>query len=81
MWRYEKERRLVWEEGGKTYSFCPRSLTGVIFGCRVEEGKKNEILEILKKRKSPIKIHNAKMDVHEFKIDIVKSSQIGDRAI
>lgn len=44
-WKCEKERRFVWEEGGKTYPFDPDSLTGLIFGCRAEQDKQQEIIE------------------------------------
>ncbi len=77
-WRYEKERRLVWEEGCKTYPFDPESLTGLIFGCRVEEDKRQAIIETLRMRKSHVNIYDAKMDVHKYKIEIVESIDNGD---
>ncbi len=76
VWKYENEKRIVWENGGISQQFYPSALIGVIFGCSVEGQNKKRILKLLRDRNLPITIYEAKMNIQEFKLDISKIDKI-----
>ena len=72
-WDYEKEWRLLIINGASTYlKFQPKVLTGVIFGCRADDGLRKRIQKYVSKRveqKLPfLNFYNAKMHQSQYKI-------------
>jgi hypothetical protein len=48
-WKYEKEWRIIWQGlGDKVFSFEESALTGIYFGCRIDENTRKTIMNLLK---------------------------------
>ena len=76
IWKYENERRIVWKDGHGKQKINPETLTGIIFGCKIDKKEKSEIREILLKRNYDINIYQASIDVHNYKLNIVFEESI-----
>lgn len=73
-WAYEKEWRVGDPGlGPGPRRYPPEALTGVIFGCRMDETAKRQITGWCRERESPPKLYQAKEKRNEFGLDIVPS--------
>lgn len=63
-------------KGPGTHSFPPAALTGVIFGCRAKEKDKDRYRSILRERKIPLVIHEARKKEREFGLEILEIESI-----
>jgi len=68
-WSYEKEWRIVFDEKGKN-TFDEEALTGVIFGCRMNEHDQDKIRGWLHGKSSAVKLYKTKIKDMEFGLDI-----------
>lgn len=78
-WAYEEEWRILRIGGKGTFQpFKPETLSGVIFGCRVDEGFKKDVLAILEERRSiykcEVKTYSAEMHKSSYRINVFKDS-------
>lgn len=76
-WRYENEWRLLRIGGADSFHpFKQEALTGLIFGCKSDEGFRNKILSILEERektsKSLVKVYKAEMHPSKYKLNYFK---------
>ena len=77
-WKYESEYRLVVKHTSKTgkdvfYIFSEKDLSGVIFGCRMNSIRRQQITEWLKtwKENKDVKLYEAIPNKDEYAVDIV----------
>lgn len=76
-WKYEQEYRIIDlppRRGIQRYGcrgFSPTSLTGIIFGCRIEEQGKEEIRTLASARQPRPRLYQAKVKPCEFALEIV----------
>lgn len=70
-WRYEKEWRIIRQDKG-CQPFSPKSITGVILGCKISDENKAWVVEWANKRKEPVQIYEAKKQFDRFGLDIEK---------
>ena len=80
-WEYEKEWRILIIGGASTYlKFQPKTLTGVIFGCRADDQLKLRIkklcFERTEKKLSSLNFYNAKMHQSQYKIILERDKNI-----
>lgn len=71
-WEYEKEWRLAdpgADPGPREYP--EESLTGVIFGCRMNEKNRRQIQDWCRERDHPPKLFEAKEKINEYGLDII----------
>jgi Protein of unknown function (DUF2971) len=74
-WEYEKEWRLADPGSGPGPQEYPaESLTGVIFGCRMNEKNRKQIQEWCREREQPPKLFEAKEKRTEYGLDIIPIS-------
>ncbi len=72
-WEYEKEWRIINHDNGPgVYNFPAELLTGVIFGCSIEEEDKNLIKNLSLSRNPKPKIYQAKKKKNNFGLDIIE---------
>ena len=72
-WQYEHEWRIVdYEKGEGTQNFPEDALRGVILGCRISQGNKDNIFRWCGKRKHPPTLYEAREKQKEFGLDIVE---------
>jgi len=78
-WKYEKEWRIIkhpstnalGEIPGNGYHYFHHSeLNGIIFGCRIDEAFKNQVIELSKLSKNELKLYQAQDRRTEFTVDI-----------
>jgi hypothetical protein len=69
-WKYEEEYRIVLAQSKGTKPFQDDILTGIIFGCKINDAQKKYIIQLIKSRKHPINLYQAKMKEFEFGLDI-----------
>lgn len=75
-WEYEEEYRMIHSEKAKcNVSFDSKILTGVIYGCKI--GDKKDLIETLKKHKTPVVLYQAKECENEYKLQIIKEEVYG----
>jgi hypothetical protein len=72
-WEYEKEWRVLIIGGASTYlKFQPKTLTGLIFGCRADDNLRLRIKKLTserqKKKLPALNFYNAKMHQSQYKI-------------
>ena len=70
-WKYEKEWRLLDDNGPGPHQFPSRFLTGVIFGCEMSEPHKDMIREWCKGRQPAIKHYEAQRAADAYTLNIV----------
>lgn len=71
-WRYEEEWRIIDEKKGPGEQRFPEDLlTGVILGARMPQKDRDEVLEWLKVRKSPVDVYEARVSSTSFSLEIV----------
>lgn len=71
-WEYEQEWRIVDHENGPgVQSFPEEALTGVILGCRMQDGCKNRIRDWCSKRQPRPTLYQAREKETEFGLNIV----------
>jgi DNA-directed RNA polymerase subunit F len=73
VWSYEREWRVVTSlrEKTKPYEIIPfaREEVGAVYlGCRMDEGDRNEIVDIVRSRYSDAKLFQAKNNAHNFSL-------------
>ena len=71
-WKYEKEWRMVDENGSGPHQFPSRFLTGVIFGCRMKDEHKNMIREWCRNREPAITYYEARQSEDSYLLNSVK---------
>jgi hypothetical protein len=70
-WSYEKEWRLVEHTNGPgLHIFPPDILTGVIFGCRMSEENRDQIIKWVREGKTSPILYQAAKKKYEFGLDI-----------
>ncbi len=68
-WKYENEFRLILINGtNQAVRLSDRVIQEVIFGIRMKDDHKEEIIQILKTKKSDIQLFQAKLAAYSFKI-------------
>lgn len=77
-WAYEKEWRILRIGGANTYQpFKPETITGLIFGCRVNPEFKKAIMEILEERTRlglpKINIYSSVMHKSKYALNVYKA--------
>jgi hypothetical protein len=78
VWKYEQEYRIIDfppRIGIRMYGlrpFSPKSLTGIIFGCRIKREAKEEIMALVAARTPRPRLYEAKVKPREFAIEIVE---------
>ena len=70
-WKYEKEWRILDDNGSGPHQFPSRFLTGIIFGCEISEDHKEMIREWCKDRQPPIKYYQARRATDAYALKIV----------
>ncbi len=72
-WSYEEEFR-IYKAGAGCYSFNPKSLRQIIFGCKVEQDKIETVDAILKNRPelSHVELYKAEIKTSSYKLNIAK---------
>jgi hypothetical protein len=74
VWEHEKEWRLIKTpdelNNNRQVQFPAQILTGVILGCTITEQSRNFIKKLLRQRKIPIKLIQAKPAVGQYAIDL-----------
>ncbi len=70
-WQYEKEWRLLDDNGPGPHQFPSRFLTGVIFGCEMSEDHKEMIREWCKDRQPVTKYYEARRAADAYALKIV----------
>jgi hypothetical protein len=68
-WAYEEEWRLTSKQPGHI-DIPPEALIGVIFGCRMSDLDRQQIVEWKATRCPPVKIYEAIMSEKEFRLKI-----------
>ncbi len=75
-WGYEEEWGIVdHEKGPGVQRFPEEHLTGVIFGSRMLQNHKDEVLKWLKAWKSTVDVYEARVSTKSFSLDIVPYSR------
>jgi hypothetical protein len=70
-WKYERESRIVMPGANDKYTPFPAELlTGVIMGSQVDMETKNEVITLLKKRQTSVKLYQAIVKHDTFGLDI-----------
>jgi hypothetical protein len=71
-WSYERERRIiVLERARQPYSFQPEALTGIIIGCRADEGPIFKLVEERVARKLPKpRLYRAMQDDRKYRLKL-----------
>lgn len=70
-WKYEREWRLLDDNGAEQHQFPSRFLTGIIFGCETSEGHKEMIREWCKGRQPVVKYYEARRAADAYTLTIV----------
>jgi hypothetical protein len=79
-WQYEKEWRDVRKQSG-AYKFDPSGLTGLIFGYKIPDEKKERLFNALAERRrrlggvSSVHIYEARLRTGQYGLDIIDSGQ------
>lgn len=74
-WEYEKEVRIVMRfKARQTIKIPDKCIKEIIFGYKMEEKHKNEIIDLTKTRSSPIQIYEATANGEKFKLDITRKN-------
>lgn len=78
-WKYERERRITLPDRGHTYlNFVPASLTGLIYGCKMQKSIRTKIRDLIEERTQrslpPIKEYDAVQSQDSYKLRIYKAS-------
>ena len=71
-WKYEKEWRMVNENGPGPHQFPSRFLTGVIFGLRMKDKHKDMIREWCRNREPAMTYYEARQSEDSYSLNIVK---------
>jgi hypothetical protein len=71
-WTYEDEWRILKYDGAGLDKFPDLSLSSVILGCQMAENDKTIIFDWVEKRKTPIKIKEARIKEYDFGLEIVQ---------
>jgi hypothetical protein len=69
-WEYEDEYRIILEQPKGNKAFAEDILIGIIFGCQMDAAQKEYVSKLVKSRKHPINLYQAKMKDFEFSLDI-----------
>ena len=71
-WEYEAEwRRFELDRGPGPYLFPPEEITGVIFGIRMSEGDRSQVLRWVRERPTPTAVSEARLSSDKFQLEIV----------
>lgn len=71
-WKYEKEIRVISEEGAGPRSFSPEALESVVLGMNVSSGDEQIVKELLKDKKwEHVVLHKARPSKAELGVDII----------
>ena len=74
-WAYEHEWRLIVPEAAERYrEFSPRSLCGLIFGCRTNEADRERVRKWVNGRTGKIQLFEARRVPGAFSLKIVPVS-------
>lgn len=77
-WEYEKEYRMIHTEKAKCYiPFTPKILKGVIYGYKMNGESKKDLIEILKRHKTPISLYQVKICKNMYGLEIIKEDVYG----
>lgn len=71
-WKYEKEWRMVNQNGPGPHQFPSRFLTGVIFGLRMKDKHKDMIREWCRNREPAMTYYEARQSEDSYSLNIVK---------
>lgn len=71
-WEYEQEFRVMTKKGNCCYNINRTALLGIILGARMNEDTKNQIIELIKKTKLDLAIHQAEASLNSFKIEFTR---------
>jgi hypothetical protein len=72
VWKYEKEYRFLREPGGRTFSFEPAALIGVIFGCKTPPTESEQVKTLLSARVKTVAFYRAVKTKSTYSLDIVR---------
>lgn len=68
-WEYEAEWRVFAVDQARTsVPFPPEALTGVILGAHLDSNRRNQILELLRQRNQPIRVHQMHIHKGEYRL-------------
>jgi len=70
-WKYEREWRLLDDNGAEQHQFPSRFLTGVIFGCEMSKNHKEMVREWCKGRQTPITYYKAQRAADAYALKII----------
>lgn len=75
-WEYEKEWRLIkevnYKEKDRSYDFPGHLLVGIILGYRISEERKRYIQNLIKQRKSSLKLYQVKPHESKYEMEIIE---------
>ena len=70
-WEYEDEYRMIKMNAANISIKIPLdAILGITFGCKMEQVKKNEIIEVIKNKIPACKIYEASLSKTKFELDI-----------
>jgi hypothetical protein len=78
-WKYEREWRIINEQGGISIEFHPAALTGIYFGCKMS-AEHMEIIEMILKD-YPVKLYEMKQSMTKFKVIAQKYTNESDAVL
>lgn len=73
-WKYEQEWRMMDMNARGPHQFLPQCLTGVIFGCKMQDKHKEMIRGWCKNRQPAITYYEAKQNEDSYSLNIVEIS-------
>ncbi|NOZ47165.1 MAG: DUF2971 domain-containing protein [Chlorobi bacterium] len=74
-WAYEKEVRIIMRYKARhTIKIPDECIKEIIFGYKMEKDDKNEIIDLIKTKSTPIAIYEATANSEKFKLDINKKN-------
>ncbi|MDP9076715.1 MAG: DUF2971 domain-containing protein [Bacteroidota bacterium] len=71
-WRYEKEIRVLKQQGNLPYSFNRSALKGIILGMHMADDTRLEIAELIRSKCPDVKLYQAKSSLNTYSVGYVR---------